>query len=126
MQRDELLVEEMIDAAGRAMELVRGLTAEQVEADRDRREALLWNFTVLGEAAAQVSNETKAAHPGVGWRNPTRLRNRIVHGYWSIDFDVLHTTATDQLAPFMKNLESVLETLQMTAPDLEDRGELEP
>jgi len=31
------------------------------------------------------------------WQQPSRLRHGIVHGYWSIDLEVLHTTATDQL-----------------------------
>jgi uncharacterized protein with HEPN domain len=53
----------------------------------------LWNYTVLGEAVGQVSVETKAAHPDVPWSDPVRLRNRIVHGYWSIDLDVLISTS---------------------------------
>jgi uncharacterized protein with HEPN domain len=58
---------------------------------------LLWNFTVLGEAAAQLSADLKEQFPDIAWQQPSRLRNRIVHGYWSIDLEVLHTTATDQL-----------------------------
>jgi uncharacterized protein with HEPN domain len=51
MQRDVLLLTEMIDAAERAQELTADITVGQLEADRQRRDALLWNFTVLGEAA---------------------------------------------------------------------------
>jgi uncharacterized protein with HEPN domain len=40
-----------------------------------------------------------------------RLRNRIVHGYWSIDLEVLHTTATEQLPAFVASLRSVLSIL---------------
>ena len=40
-----------------------------------------------------------------------RLQNRIVHGYWSIDLEVLHTTATEQLPAFTADLRSVLNTL---------------
>ena len=40
------------------------------------------HFTVLGEAANQVSVETKGAHPQIAWSAATRPRNRIVHGYW--------------------------------------------
>ena len=93
MQRDLLLLTDMIDAAEQAQHLVGGVTVSQLEADRQRRGALLWNFTVLGEAAGQVSEEVKARFPDVAWQ-PLRLRNRIVHGYWSIDLAVLHTTAT--------------------------------
>ncbi len=51
MQRDLLLLGEMIDAAERAGEPLSAITAEALQADRLRSESLLWNFTVLGEAA---------------------------------------------------------------------------
>ncbi|MFT4215600.1 MAG: DUF86 domain-containing protein [Micropruina sp.] len=72
----------MIDAAEQAQQLATGHDVEAIQADRQRRDALLWNFTVLGEAAAQLSDEFKAEHPGVKWGRPSQLRNRIVHGYW--------------------------------------------
>ena len=95
MQRDLVLLTEIIDAAERIVELTAGRTRGEFEADRDRRDALLWNFTVLGEAVSQLSDGTKVAHPEVGWSDPVRLRNRIVHGYWSIDLDVLLASARD-------------------------------
>ena len=102
MQRDLLLLHEMIDAAEQAQRLVVGYSAADVAADRMRRDSLLWNFTVLGEAAALVSDETKARFPGIPRRNPVRLRNRVVHGYWSVDVEVLHTTAAEQLGEFVR------------------------
>jgi uncharacterized protein with HEPN domain len=108
MPRDVLLLEEMIEAAGQAVALVQGVTAVDVAADRMRRDALLWNFAVLGEAAAQLSAELQERFPEVPWRQPARLRNRIVHGYWSIDLDVVCTTAEEQLPSFIGDLRRVL------------------
>jgi uncharacterized protein with HEPN domain len=73
---------------------------------------LLWNFTVLGEAATQVSAEAKDRYGYVNWKNPARLRNRIIHGYWSIDLEVLYTTATQQLPAFVEQLRGVLAVLR--------------
>jgi uncharacterized protein with HEPN domain len=108
MQRDILLLTEMIDAAEQAQQLAAGVTVGELDADRQRRDALLWNFTVLGEAAAQLSADLKEQFPEIAWQQPSRLRNRIVHGYWSIDLEVLHTTATDQLPAFTSDLRRVL------------------
>jgi uncharacterized protein with HEPN domain len=110
MQRDILLLTEMIDAADQAQQLAAGVTVGELEADRQRRDALLWNFTVLGEAAAQLSADLKEQFPEIAWQQPSRLRNRIVHGYWSIDLEVLHTTATDRLPAFTSDLRRVLAT----------------
>ncbi len=106
MQRDRLLLAEVIDAAERLVELTAERTPADFDADRDRRDALLWNFTVIGEAVAQLSEAVKAAHPDVEWSDPVRLRNRIVHGYWSVDLEVLVATARDDLPAFIERIRS--------------------
>ncbi len=112
MQRDALLVAEMIDAAEAIQTLIGDVGVEALAADRQRRDAVLWNFTVLGEAAVQVSPETKARFPEIQWLQPSRLRNRIVHGYWSIDIAILHTTAADSLPTFVEQLRAALSALE--------------
>jgi len=106
--REIVLVSEMIDAAEQARALVLGRTVDAIEADRQRRDALLWNFTVMGEAAAQLPAEFKALHAEVDWTRPARLRNRIVHGYWSIDISILHATASLDLPEYIEELTAVL------------------
>ncbi len=107
-QREILLLAEMVDASERAQLLVRGHDADAFAVDRQRRDALLWNFTVLGEAAAQLSAEFKAEHPEVDWARPSQLRNRIEHGYWSVDLEILHTTATVELPEYSEKLRGIL------------------
>jgi uncharacterized protein with HEPN domain len=108
MPRDALLLEEMIEATDQAVALVQGVSVAELAADRMRRDALLWNLAVLGEAAAQLSAELRDRFPEVPWRQPARLRNRIIHGYWSIDLDVVHTTAQQQLPGFAADLRWIL------------------
>lgn len=112
MRRDLLLLGEMIEAGTQAASLVADTDLETLGGDRQRRDALLWNFTVLGEAAAQLDDAVKTRFPEVPWTQPSRLRNRIIHGYWSIDLEILHTTATDLLPGFVKQLRTVLDVLE--------------
>ncbi|WP_245642977.1 HepT-like ribonuclease domain-containing protein [Piscicoccus intestinalis] len=101
----------MRDAALSIRELVAGRSSEQVEADSMRRAALLWHFTVLGEAARQVSADTKSAEPEIAWRAASRMRNRIVHGYWDLDVETLVATATDDLPRMIAQLELLIAVL---------------
>lgn len=112
MRRDLLILAEMIDAANQARLLVADTDLEALEVDRQRGDALLWNFTVLGEAASQLDPDIKRRFPDVPWEQPSRLRNRIIHGYWSIDLEVLHTTATDLLHEFIEKVKTVLGVLE--------------
>jgi len=59
MQRDLLLLGEPIDAAEQIKQLAADVSLDELDARRERRDALLWNYTVLGEAAGQVSDDTK-------------------------------------------------------------------
>lgn len=112
MRRELLVIAEMVEAAEQANALVVHMDVESLIEDRQRREALLWNFTVLGEAAAQLDDAVKERFPEVPWAQPIRLRNRIIHGYWSVDLEVLHTTATEQLPGFAEQLRGVLAALE--------------
>ena len=101
----------MIEAAERAQSLVAGANLDTLTADLQRREALLWNFTVLGEAVAQLDDRVTGQFPEVPWAQPIGLRNRIVHGSWSIDMEGLHATATDLLPGLVEHLRRVVEAL---------------
>lgn len=111
MQRDSLLLTEMINAADRVIDLVGESGAAELDADEQRRDAILWNLTVLGEAATQVSDDLKTNRSEVVWSDPIRLRNRLVHGYWSIEMEVVVATAADDLPPLLTQLRAVLESL---------------
>lgn len=116
MRRELLLVHEMVEAATRVRSIIGDRDAADLFVDRDRREALLWNYTVLGEASSQVPSDVKDAHPQVEWVMAVRLRNRIVHGYWEIDFETLHATAAEDLPGMIEALTDVLATLESTRP----------
>ena len=113
MRRELLLLAEMIEAATQAASLVADTDLEALSGDRQRRDALLWNFTVLGEAVAQLDTGIRTRFPDVPWAQPARLRNRIIHGYWSIDLEILHTTATDVLPGFVQQLKAVLDVVEV-------------
>ena len=108
MPRDDLLLTEIVDSIGRILELVARMDPADVASDQDLVDALLWNYTVLGEATNGLSEGIKSANSGVAWDDPVRLRNRIVHGYWSIDLDVLVSTAREDLPQLLAAVTQVL------------------
>jgi len=116
MRRDGVLLAEIVDAGARILELVADRSSADFENDHDRRDALLWNFTVLGEAVGQLSDELKSDQPAIPWSSPVRMRHRIVHGYWSIDLDILVTTARDDLSGFLDAVRALLDA-QPDSPD---------
>ncbi len=72
----------------------------------------------MGEAAVQLPEDLKTEFPEIPWQQPARLRNRIVHGYWSIDVDILLTTAADHLPALAEQLRGLHATLDQQ-PDVD-------
>ena len=66
MQRD-ILPLTGYEAADQSHQLTAGITIGQLYTDRQRHDALLWNFTLPGEAAGQLSAEVKDRFPPSGW-----------------------------------------------------------
>lgn len=111
MRRDALLLAEIIGSIERILEITASTSVGDIEQTPDRRDSLLWNFTVLGEAANLVSDELKAQSAQLPWVDASRTRNRIVHGYWSVDLDLLAAIARDDLPAFLSGVRALLDSM---------------
>jgi uncharacterized protein with HEPN domain len=63
---------------------------------------------IVGEAARHVSQAFQDAHPEVPWNAIIGMRQKVVHDYMNIDEDVVWTTATQELAPLVAQLERIV------------------
>jgi uncharacterized protein with HEPN domain len=107
MQGDEDLVRvrHMLDAAREAVALSRGKGPKALARDRVLSLALVRLLEVVGEAAGRVSEGTKVAHPEVPWSQIVGLRNRLIHGYDSVDLEILWRILSDDLPGLIVALE---------------------
>lgn len=63
--------------------------------------AVVRAIEVIGEAASRVSDETRAANPAIPWSAIVGMRNRLVHGYFDIDTEIVWKTATGEIADLL-------------------------
>lgn len=94
---DDVRLRHLIDAAERAIQFTAGRTRSDLDADEMLALALTKLVEIVGEAAKQVSAETKDQHLEVPWSAAARMRDRLVHHYFDIDLDVLWSTVQDDL-----------------------------
>jgi uncharacterized protein with HEPN domain len=64
----------------------------RLDTDELLQNAVLHWIEIIGEAARGVSDKVRDAHPEVPWRVITGMRNRVSHGYFDIDLDVVWNT----------------------------------
>ena len=97
-------------AATDACVFVEGLTKEDFLEDKRTRQAVIMSLIIIGEAVTKVVDgyaEFTQAHTQVPWRNMRGMRNRIAHGYFDINLDVVWDTVQIALPELLKQLPAV-------------------
>src|SRR6266851_6072444 len=67
--------------------------------ERLRRDAVLYNLMILGEAVEGLSNGTKARRPEIPWRDIAGLRDLLAHEYYQIEMNVIDEIVARDIGP---------------------------
>jgi len=79
----------MLDAAREAAQMAQGKARADLDTDRPLNLSLVRLLEIVGEAASRISPDERAQYPGIPWMQIVGLRNRLIHGYDNVDFDIL-------------------------------------
>lgn len=63
---------------------------------------------VVGEAAKRVSEDLRKEHPQVPWRGMIGMRDKVIHGYYGVDVEVVWRTVHENLPPLRKAISALL------------------
>lgn len=99
---------QMRDAAQEALMLTHGRGRADLDADRMYSLAIVRLLEILGEAANRIPRESQAQYPAIPWPQIISLRNRLIHAYDQIDFDILWQILTRDLPPLCDELERMI------------------
>ncbi len=67
---------------------------------------------ILGEAAKNVSDSTKARSPDIPWRQMSGTRDRLIHAYFEVNLDIVWGIVTQDLPPMIPKLEALINEIQ--------------
>jgi len=105
-------LQHMKQAVVDACSFIEGLSKQDFLADKRTQQAVIMNLIIIGEAATKIMDHDGAfaeAHPEVPWRNMRGMRNRIAHGYFEIDLDIVWETVRSALPELQKQLSARLQ-----------------
>jgi hypothetical protein len=100
-----LRLKDMIAAIEEIRAFTRGMGFEAFRDDPRTLKAVLWNLSVIGEAARHAPSDVMAAHREVPWAPMRDMRNRILHGYDTVDAGIVWQVVQAELPPVLAALE---------------------
>jgi len=98
---------------------VDGLSKADFFEDKRTQQAVIMSLIIIGEAVTKIMDnyiEFSHAHAQVPWRSMRGMRNRIAHGYFDINLDVVWDTVQTALPDLLKQLPAARQNA-----DVEDR-----
>lgn len=86
---DSLLIIDILHAANKITTYCQELDFDGFMIKEMVKDAVIRNFEIIGEAAKNISLETKGLHPEVEWKLMANFRNRLIHEYFGIDYELV-------------------------------------
>jgi uncharacterized protein with HEPN domain len=120
MRPDRLFLSDIVGAADAIVGHIAGRSEIALATDRTARAAVLHELTVIGEAAARVSTETRRRHPEVPWAEVVAFRNVVIHEYFGLSWPIIWVTATEDVPDLRSKVQRILESDFPQAPASEE------
>jgi len=113
---DATRLRQMLDYAIEALQMSQGRQRTDLDSDRMFELAMTRLLEIIGEAASKVSPGLRTTHQDIEWGPIIGLRNRLIHGYDSIDRDILWQIVAADLPALVDRLKQIVEGLGGGSP----------
>jgi uncharacterized protein with HEPN domain len=103
-------LQRMLAAAAQVKSYTEGMAKEDFLADPKTQDAVVMKLLVIGELAAQLLEEQAdfaSMHPQVPWQQMKGMRNRMAHGYFELDMEIVWDTVQAAIPELEANLRSI-------------------
>jgi len=104
----ELTLHQILSFSEEAVEISRGKNRQDLDNERLLNLALTRLLEMICEAANRVPEETRTQYPDLPWFQMIAARNRLIHGYDNVDFDVLWSIIKNDLPEMVVRLKKFL------------------
>ena len=105
---DRETLRHVLEHAREAIEMASDRARADLDSDRMLELSLTRLVEIVGEAAARLSDETQDAHVGIPWSEIVAMRNRLIHGYDSVDKNILWEVVASDLPRLVADVERIL------------------
>jgi uncharacterized protein with HEPN domain len=101
-------VEDIVDAMDKAEILLRGVTYDQFESDFRINFAVVRALEIVGEATKRLPMTLRDQYPNIPWKQMAGMRDRIIHGYDTVDLEIVWDVVKQDIPEIKPQIQQVL------------------
>lgn len=103
---------DILESAYAIREYLNGVTAESLEHDQLKQDAIIRRIAIIGEAAKHITDQAKSRWPQVPYDAMYAMRNMIVHQYFDVDFEEVWKAASESVPELIAALEPIMREIE--------------
>ena len=90
---------------------VEGMDYKEFLHDEKTASAVIRKLEIIGEAAKHIPARVRQAHPKLPWNEMARMRDKLIHGYFGVDYEIVWKVVKERLPDVKSSLEKIIADL---------------
>ena len=112
MRDPELYLKDILDAMDAIEKFVEGMEFDEFKRDDKTSSAVIRKFEIIGEATKNVQGWLKQIQPNIPWREMAGMRDKLIHFYFGIKYDLVWHTIKDVIPDVKPLIQKILKSLK--------------
>jgi uncharacterized protein with HEPN domain len=109
-----LYLKDILEAMGDIELFVEGMSFENFHNDNKTTSAVIRKFEIMGEATKQIPDEIKHKYSDVPWKEMAGMRDRLIHFYFGVDYDLVWSTIKNRLPQVKLIIKKIIDDASKT------------
>jgi uncharacterized protein with HEPN domain len=104
---DKIRIQHMIDALNETLTFTDNVSEKDFFQNRMLILSVIKEIEIIGEAASKISEEMKLKYPEIPWKDIIGMRNRLIHGYFEVNIELVWNTIKINLPQLLSLLQKI-------------------